>query len=129
MQIYESVMVDAADAVTTGLLRGARYVKDNRLLPRGFDKTSASDDIAVRGPARADPDFLAAGDRVRYVVDAPGAGPLTIEAELRYQPIGYRWARNLGEYDAMETQRFVSYYDAMAAGSSLVLARASAAVE
>ena len=129
VQIYESVMVDAAGAVTTGLLRGARYVKDNRLLPRGFDKTSASADIAVRGPASADPDFLATGDRVRYVVDAPDAGPLTIEAELRYQPIGYRWARNLGEYDAMETQRFVSYYDAMAAGSSLVLARTSAAVE
>ncbi|MDA1095396.1 MAG: hypothetical protein O3A25_19365 [Acidobacteria bacterium] len=129
VQIYESVMTDAAGAVTTGLLSGVAYVKDNRLLPRGFDKTVASDDIAVRGRAATDPDFLGSGDRVRYVVNTPTAGALTVEAELRYQPIGYRWARNLGAYDAMETQRFVSYYDAMAAGSSLVLARASASVE
>ncbi len=130
VQIYESVMTDADGVVTTGLLRGARYVKDNRLLPRGFDKTTASDDIAVRGRADADPDFLAGGDRVRYVVDSPdAAGSLMIEAELRYQPIGYRWAQNLGEYDAVETKRFVSYYDATAAGSSLVLAHSSALVE
>jgi len=63
-------------------------------------------------------------------VDSPdAAGSLMIEAELRYQPIGYRWAQNLGEYDAVETKRFVSYYDATAAGSSLVLAHSSALVE
>lgn len=130
VQIYEAVMADATGALTTGLLRGARYVKDNRLLPRGFDKTTASDDIATYGPARADPDFLAGGDRVRYLPDLTGVDDaLTIAAELRYQPIGYRWAQNLGDYDAMETQRFVAYYDAMAGGSSAVLARASAMID
>ena len=87
--------------LTTGLLSGARYVKDNRPLPRGFDKTTASDDIAVRGEASADPNFGSAGDQLRYVLDLPTApGPLTIGVELRYQPIGYRWAQNLGGYDA-----------------------------
>jgi hypothetical protein len=38
---------------------------------------------------------LAAGDRVRYDVETPGAKPFTIEAELLYQSIGYRWAHNL----------------------------------
>ena len=38
VQIYESILVDSTDAVTTGLLHGVRYVKDNRLLPTGFDK-------------------------------------------------------------------------------------------
>ena len=40
--------------MTTGLLKGLRFVKDNRLLPRGFDKASADADIAVRGDAAAD---------------------------------------------------------------------------
>jgi hypothetical protein len=48
-------------------------VKDNRLLPRGFDKSSASDDIAVRGQAAADADFGAGGNRVSYIVDLPDA--------------------------------------------------------
>ncbi len=42
VQVYESVMVDPAGRVTTGLLNGARYVKDNRLLPRGLDKARAT---------------------------------------------------------------------------------------
>ena len=50
VQIYESIMVDQAGAVTTGLLTAVRYVKDNRLLPRGFDKRTA--DAGYRGPRR-----------------------------------------------------------------------------
>ena len=48
VQIYESMMIDAQGAVTTGLLKGVRFVKDNRLLPRGFDKAAAPADIAVQ---------------------------------------------------------------------------------
>jgi hypothetical protein len=130
VQIYESVMVDHSGAVTTGLLYGARYVKDSRLLPRGFDKAAASADVAVHGAAAADRDFAGGGDRVRYVLNLPGArGPLAVEADLRFQTISYRWARNLAAYDTPETRRFGSYYDAMAPGSSLVLARAAAVVE
>ena len=44
------------------------YVKDNRLLPRGFDKATAAPDIAVHGGAARDADFTGGGDRVRYVV-------------------------------------------------------------
>ena len=52
VQIYEPVMRDPDGNITTGLLRASAYVKDNRLLPRGFDKTTAVPDIAVfgRGP-------------------------------------------------------------------------------
>lgn len=45
-----------------------------------------------------------------------------VSAELWYQPIGYRWAQNLGAYDALETQRFVRYYNAMSRFSGFVLA-------
>ena len=47
VQIYESIMRDAYGAVTTGLLSGLDYAKDSRILPSGFDKRTASRDIAV----------------------------------------------------------------------------------
>jgi hypothetical protein len=125
VQIYESVMVDVDDRVTTGLLRGIRYAKDNRLLPRGFDRATAPEDIAVRGVPNEDEDFTGGADRVRYEVTVgQGAGPFTVEVALWFQPIGFRWARELDSYDTFETQRFVSYYDAMAASSAVALATA-----
>jgi hypothetical protein len=131
VQVYESVMVDATGAPTTGLLRGVRYVKDNRLLPRGFDKSTAPADVAVHGGAATDGDFRAGGDRVRYVIDVSTAarGPIAVEAQLRFQTISFRWARNLGAYPAAETQRFAGYYDSMAQASSLAIGRAVAVIE
>ena len=130
VQIYESVMVDLKGTLTTGLLQGVRYVKDNRLLPRGFDKSTASADVAVHGAATGDADFESGGDRVRYAIDvSKGRGAVTLEAELRFQTISFRWARNLGTYAAAETKRFASYYDSMAQGSSLAIARIAATVD
>jgi hypothetical protein len=127
VQIYESIMVDAEGRPTTGLLTGFRYAKDNRLLPRGFDKSTAVEDIATQGDARNDDNFADGGDRIRYSVNLKKqAGPYTVQAELWYQPIGYRWAQNLRQRKAMETDRFVSYYESMAGVSAVVLARATA---
>jgi hypothetical protein len=128
VQIYESIMVDRRDIVTTGLLHGVRYVKDNRLLPRGFDKSTAGPDVAVRGAAAEDPNFVAAGDRVAYRIEVAGdtVGPLRVEAELLYQSIGYRWAENLRGYQTEESQRFARYFAANAASSAMRLAGAAA---
>jgi len=131
VQIYESVMGDAAGVPTTGLLSGVRFLKDNRLLPRGFNKQNADKEIAVVGDAQEDPDFAGGSDRVRYSVSignggsGNGTGPYRVEAELLYQPIAYRWANNLKRYDSMETKRFTRYYDEMSGGSAVVLARTS----
>ena len=57
VQIYESVMGDASGRPTTGLLTAVRYLKDNRLVPRGFDKSTADPWIAVVGAAAQDADF------------------------------------------------------------------------
>jgi hypothetical protein len=129
VQIYESVMQDSDGLPTTGLLRATSFRKDNRLLPRGFDKSTAARDIAVVGEASDDTDFVGGQDRVRYIVDVAGRqGPFRVDVELRYQPIAFRWAQNLKAYDAVETRRFVEWFDAMSAGSSTVLARTSLAV-
>lgn len=129
VQIYEGILADPDGRVTTGLLTATHYTKDNRLLPTGFDKNTAAEDIAVQGAAAGDADFTGGGDVVRYRVDTQGAeGPFTVDAALWYQPIAYRWARNLAPYDAAETRRFVRYYESMAAQSGVVLARDRAEV-
>ena len=125
VQIYESIMVDPKGAITTGLLKATGYVKDNRLLPRGFNKATAAKDVAVHGAAATDTDFTAGGDRVRYVIATAAAqGPFTVDMALNFQPIAYRWAQNLKHYDAVETRRFVSYFESMSAASSTTLATA-----
>jgi hypothetical protein len=130
VQIYESVMGDPQGVPTTGLLRAVRFLKDNRLLPRGFDKATAAADIAVRGEAAGDRDFLGGGDRVRFVVSPAGrSGRMSVDAELRYQPISFRWAENLRAYDAPEPRRFTAYFAGAAPSSSAVLARARASEE
>jgi hypothetical protein len=126
VQIYEAVMAGPDGALTTGLLTAVGYVKDNRLLPDGFDKATAPDDVAVHGAASGDADFGAGGDRVRYAIDLGSAsGPLEVTVQLWYQPIAFRWAENLRPYDAFETRRFVRYYESMAAASAVVVASAT----
>jgi hypothetical protein len=126
VQIYESILGDRLGAATTGLLTATQYLKDNRLLPRGFDKATAHPSIGVAGTAATDADFTGGGDRVRYEVALDrGATGVRVNAELRYQAIGFRWAHNLGGYDTTEPTRFVSYYKATASGSSVVVASAS----
>jgi hypothetical protein len=124
VEIYEAILGDPAGRVTTGLLTGLRFIKDNRLLPHGFDKRTAEKDVAVHGEAEMDPDFTGGGDTIRYFVAVGNSeGPFEVEAELWYQPIAYRWAMNLKPYDALEPKRFVGYYEAMGPGSGVTLVR------
>jgi len=127
VQIYESILGDQHGLPTTGLQTATRYLKDNRLLPRGFDKATADAEIAVIGDAARDASFSGGGDRVSYDVPlrTDGAGPFTVAVELRYQPIAYRWAHNLASYDAPEPIRFVSFYQSTSAETSTVVATAS----
>ena len=126
VQIYEPILGDRAGVPTTGLLTAVRYLKDNRLLPRGFDKGTAASEIGVYGGASGDTDFTGGGDRVRYRVPLAGSGPYRVDVELRYQSIAFRWAHNLGRYDAPEPARFLGYYQAGAADSSVLVARTAA---
>jgi hypothetical protein len=127
VQIYEAVMGDVDSTVTTTLLRGAVYLKDNRLLPTGFDKDTVSTDIAVYGSAAKDADFEGGRDTFEVKLDlGEVTGPFTITTELLYQSIGFRWAQNLNRFDAPEPQRFVEFYENISNEPTLV---ASASVE
>jgi hypothetical protein len=126
VQIFEPILGDSQGHVTTALLSATQYLKDNRILPAGFDKQSASPDIAVRGKAAADAGFAAAGATTRYEIPVTaGSGHFRVKAELLYQPVGFRWAHNLEPYKAAEPQQFVSYYKAASRNTAVVLAEAS----
>lgn len=126
-EIYETILKDTEGHVTTGLISTIGYLKDNRLLPSGFDKGSASQDVAVVGDAAEDPNFTDKGSLVRYsaAVDL-SSGPFHIDAELWYEPIAYRWAHNLSPYHAEEPERALNYYESLASGAAVMLARTEA---
>lgn len=127
VEIYESILKDQHGNVTTGIIAAVGYLKDNRLLPSGFDKNTAQHDIEVVGDAATDPSFRGGSSSTRYMVDTGSAeGPFHVEAELWYQPVGFRWAHNLASYQATETQRFVRYFDAEAGNRSVLMAHAGA---
>lgn len=126
VQIYEPIVADYKGDVTTSLLSGVSYAKDNRLLPGGFDKTTASDAISVNGVAAGDDDFTEGGDTVRYqVVVGEDVASVSVDVRLLYQTIGYRWAHNLNAFDLPETNRFVQIYKDNADKSAVVLASTS----
>jgi hypothetical protein len=127
VEIYETILKDPEGHVTTGLITAIGHLKDNRLLPAGFDKSSAGKDIQVVGDAAQDPNFTDKGSLVRYSASVdPSLGPFHVEAELWYEPIAYRWARNLSPYDSEEPQRMVNYYKSLASGAAVILARTEA---
>ncbi|MBE2269866.1 MAG: hypothetical protein IAE80_16635 [Anaerolinea sp.] len=117
VQIYEPVMGDTAGHPTTTLLLASQYLKDNRILPLGYDPATVPVEIAVWGDAATDPDFVGGSDIVTYQIPVTSATGLTVEVELVYQTLGYRWADNLREFEdpeiAPEIVTFLRYYDAV----------------
>jgi hypothetical protein len=127
VQIYEDIMVGTNDMPTTGLLTAVRFIKDNRLLPKGFNKNAVDSDIAPKGSAMTDANFAGGGDKIRYSIPVGNAqGPFQVEVEFWFQPISFRWANNLKSYKAMETERFTRYYDSMSSASGVMLTRVTA---
>jgi hypothetical protein len=111
VQIYEPIMGDTDGKVTYTLLRAAQYLKDNRLLPAGADKTALPPDIGVYGEAANDASFTGGGDEVTYRVDLTGAtGPFTVDAELLYQPLSYRFVQDMLVDGGAPAALFGGYY-------------------
>lgn len=89
VQVYEAIMGDNHKQVTHTLLRGMSYLKDNRILPKGFDKARATNDIKVVGEALADDDFVGGSDQVTYKLAGLTDSGYSIEVELLHQPLSY----------------------------------------
>jgi hypothetical protein len=112
VQIYEGVMLNTDNEVTYTLLRAAKYAKDNRLLPNGFDKTAVPSDIGVFGMALSDEDFVGGSDQVTYRIGTSGhRGPYTMTARLLFTTISSPFVKDLSkDQDLPEVKRFMSLY-------------------
>ena len=95
VQIYETIMGDSDGNVTYTLLRAARYLKDNRLTPQGFDKGSVPEDVAVRGKAVDDADFNLGSDEVTYRFPVSVSGDLNVSVSLNFQTIMHGYLQDL----------------------------------
>ena len=113
VQIYEGIMLNTDNEVTYTLLRAAKYAKDNRLLPNGFDKTAVPSDIGVFGSALSDEDFIGGSDQLTYRIDTSNhKGPYTMTARLLYTPLSSPFVRDLAkDEDLPEVKRFMSLYN------------------
>ena len=113
VQIYEAVIANTDGEVTHTLLRAARYLKDNRLLPRGFDKNTAGTEIDVYGEAKGDKNFVGGRDQVTYKVAlGDHAGPFTVRAALLYNSISYHFMQDLQQDGQLPlVDRFNRYFE------------------
>lgn len=106
-------MGNSDGAPTYTLLRGAKYLKDNRILRAGFEKTTAARDIQVIGPALKDAIFLGGSDNVRYQIGGLPAGNYSIRARLMYQTLAHGFAKDLfSDTVTPEVVDFKAMYDA-----------------
>ena len=111
VQIYEGIIVNSDDQVTTTLLRAASYIKDNRLLPLGFLTDPQIPALSPAGEAAGDTNFTGGSDRISLQIDVrQWQGPFTLDVNLVYQTIGYRWAQNLILEEGVEINQFAGLY-------------------
>ena len=121
VQIYETILQGASGQITTSLAQAVSYLKDNRLLPSGAEKSAPYPDLAVRGRAREDADFVDGSDRLPYSIDVGGAtGPLSVRVELLYQSVGSRWIVGLESVAGPEVEQFLGFAGAVPNTPSLV---------
>lgn len=95
VQVYESIMANTDNQVNYTLLNSASYIKDNRLMPKGMDKTNIPADIGVLGNASDDDNFVAGEDIVTYQLENIPADSYKVKATLNYQSIAYSFANDL----------------------------------
>lgn len=120
VQIYEMVMGDVNNDVTTVLERAAVHLKDNRIPPAGFTSTHNNyDTVKVHGTAANDLNFNKDGltegtgkDSIFYHIYLNGySGPLTVTAKVYYQPVPPKWTDEMFTFSSTEIDLFKGLYN------------------
>jgi hypothetical protein len=89
------------------------YLKDNRILPTGFNKATAPNDVKVVGDALNDANFVGGSDQITYRVAGLTGSNYTVEAELIHQPLAYSFAQDLfSDSTSNEAADFKTMFDA-----------------
>lgn len=121
VQIYEMVMGDVNNDVTTVLERADHPIKDNRLPPLGFNQSHPSyDTTLIAGNALTDPDFNqengveGSGTDVVYF-HIPMHGELSllhVRAKVFYQPLPPKWMDEMFGETTPEIETFRGMFNA-----------------
>jgi len=125
VQIYELVMGDVNNNVTTVLERAHHSIKDNRLVPLGFSFTHPSyDTIAVAGLVLNDDNFneVESGtDKIQYHFPLNGfSGDLLVSASVFYQSDPPKWNEELFAVDTPEINFYQELYEINGAAPVLI---------
>lgn len=131
VQIYEQVMGDVNDNVTTVLERAKTALKDNRIPPEGFSIFHPSyDSVRISGLAALDVNFNyqngiegSGSDDVYYHIPMGGYfGALNISVFVYYQPVPPRFLTEMFSYSSASIDTFRNMYQLADKSPSLVAA-------
>jgi hypothetical protein len=129
VQIYQALMQDVNHELTYTLLRGASYLKDNRLMPAGYVSGENDTATAAAGVVLEDPDFNrdedqgegTGADIVYYEIPLTGSyqgqsydvsSAANYEAAVCYQSIDPGFTDNLFALQTDLTESFLQLYNA-----------------
>ncbi len=129
VQIYEAVLGNTNDEVTTILLEASQYLKDNRLPPLGFTNDQVYDSlIAITGLATDDQNFNkenntqgTGSDVISYAFDTE-SGKINYSINICYQSIKPSFANHIASSKTSESVRFTQMYSAEESGKLEVIA-------
>lgn len=94
VQVYEPIMADTDDKLTYTFMQASKYIKDNRILPKGY-RSDTPTNAQPYGEALNDNDFVGGSDTVEYEVSGLPDGDYTIAVTLQYQTMSYGFAQDL----------------------------------
>jgi len=107
---FQAIMADAEGLPTHTLMRGASWLRDDRILPMGWDPEHPDAKRTEPRGIDGDQDFRAGQDRVHYEIELAQSDGLLIEVSMLYQNLSARWAAEILQYKAPAIERFARLY-------------------